>query len=161
MGTAKVLFVLLINPIFFEVFALTPSRLMARSLTSNHPSTSFLIVATFLTAKQSFGRFVVGLIDDKKWVVVAAVSSASWEVLLRVTLKSRDRLVYRLFSVRLPDTVDTTVLQSTSRNDKLRGHNSMYETMSEVISIWTACLFIISWDIDVSDGRLTRQERFE
>ena len=93
-------------------------------------------------------------------IVVGSVLSLMGEVLLRVSLGFRDRILYRcLFKSAVGAHRDPLALQRLPRNQHLRINNRMYETMSEFVCIWNACALVIIWDIDNSGGQLSRHDR--
>lgn len=149
----KVIFAVVINPVMCELLLLTPARFAARALRHNHPSTSFVVVAVFVFFKQYLGRTVVALIDTSSWVFVVSIASCLGEVFFRVTLKSRDKAIYRcLFSRWLPPGTDSANLLVHERNVRLRANNSMVESIGEIVAIWNGVTMVILFDISL-DGK--------
>merc|ERR1712050_174002 len=91
----KVIFVCLINPALCELLMIVPMRFTARSLRHNHPSTSYMLVALAIIPKQVVGRAVAAMVMDVRWLWVLAVVGSVNEFALRVTMRWRDKQVYR------------------------------------------------------------------
>merc|ERR1711879_226862 len=111
------------------------------------------------------GRVVVAVIQSPTLLTLTAITSALEEVLLRTSLACRDAFFYSQlapFSHILNSTspvLDPQALLRHARNKRLRASIDMYDTMSEIICIWSACVLIIFWDVDTSNATMKRDER--
>jgi hypothetical protein len=149
----KALFIAVVNPVIFEFGMILPNRFLARAISTNHPSTAFLIVGMAISFKQAMGRTVMAMVKSPTWVLVLSMLSALGEVFLRVTMKARDHALYRaVFGRFLANGEDPDAQLNSVRNSHMRANNSMYETMSELTFIWNGVAIVYFMDILVNDG---------
>ncbi|CAK0848963.1 unnamed protein product [Prorocentrum cordatum] len=148
----KALFVGFVNPVVWEIVFITPARFLARTLWHNDASTSFIIVPLFVFGKQYMGRSIAALVDSPSVLVVLSALNCIWEVLLRVSLRCRDRCLYQwVFSSQLPPGKDAAAMLSYDRNRRMRALNSMSESIGEIVATWNGVAMIILLDVSV-DG---------
>merc|ERR1712224_1122483 len=103
--------------------------------------------------KQVCGRFVIATIKDPKIVLFLSVLNGIAEFSLRLSVRLRDRSLYRLLFENALDTDELPHAQMENlRNGVLSTSNSMYETMSEMVAIWNGVLTVLILDIS-RDGK--------
>merc|ERR1712096_401667 len=103
---------------------------MGRTLSHNHPSTSYLLAAPMIIGKQIISRTVAAMIVDRTWLWVFCVVNMLSEMALRMSVRFRDVLAYRfMFGRYLRAGENTLDLIENPRNRSLRAHTAMLESM--------------------------------
>lgn len=148
----KAIFISIVNPLSFEV-VITLSRFVARSLRHNHPSSSFLCTVIPVCLKACTGRFFMATLQNPTMVLCLSIVSGLTEFTFRITMRLRDRFLYRcIFGPCLQGDQSSSAQLRNQRNKRLRACNSMFETMQEYCGIWNGVALVLCLDMS-SDGK--------
>jgi len=150
----KAAFAVGVNPFVFELCAWI-SRVAARAVLHNHPTTSVTLVAIPMILAKLFGRFVIAGIRDSTTATVTSLILGAVEVAFVLSARARDRLLYRLLCGRfLKAGEDWSEVMRSSRNKTLRVAIFEAETTCELAFIWSAAVVVLWYDVSTGGRAL-------
>jgi hypothetical protein len=140
------------NPVIIELFILTPTRFVARSLRHNDPSTSFVCLTPFILFKQMLPRFIVATVSNPADVFLLSIVSNITDLLTKQSQRRRDRVLDNMWAKHFPrqGQTEATRMERTLRNRRLRATNAAFTSLSQILSIWNGVALVFALDISTN-----------
>eukprot|EP00163_Fabomonas_tropica_P008860 TRINITY_DN18627_c0_g1_i1.p1 TRINITY_DN18627_c0_g1~~TRINITY_DN18627_c0_g1_i1.p1 ORF type:complete len:545 (+),score=125.09 TRINITY_DN18627_c0_g1_i1:136-1770(+) len=131
---------IVLHPLIFEVAGFS-TRWVLRSMTGNHPGSSYILMVLLLTFSGIYGRFLVAAMTSTTWTLITAVVLSAEEIFLRLSVGTRDRWISRLFKGSESTAFRFDTIRAVRLRSDLLYMDIILENMSIIISGVTLFVF--------------------